>query len=415
MRKNRRIICIVLALVMMLSVSVPSTAYAAAGTEMTVARLAADQSSSKRRTISSIDITFKNEVLYNQPLASNNLPGNLMATGSRSSIKLTWTKASNLKGLDGYIIVRTNDRNGRWYQIAAVDKNTTSYVDKGASKADKFYSYSLLGYKKVGSKIRVTPGATFWAGAVTTQSKKKNVYAVTIGNPAHSGVVRVGAKAWTQTIMIKNPCTKSIRWSSSNTKVATVNSQGIISGKRPGTATITLRLASGRTTSFKVTVIKGGTAADMVKVMQLWVGYGTRGGKHKAIIDIYNSVKPLPVGYKVKYTDQWCDTCVTAAAIKAGVADKTGRECGVERHVRLFKKLGIWNENGKITPKAGDIIVFSWYKSKQPNNEAGCHIGIVEKVENGKITTIEGNYSNSVKRRTIPVGWGYIRGYARIK
>ena len=37
---------------------------------------------------------------------------------------------------------------------------------------------------------------------------------------------------------------------------------------------------------------------------------------------------------------------------------------------------------------------------------------MVESVNNGQITIIEGNYQNAVCRRTIPVGWGYIRGYA---
>ncbi|MBR0374883.1 MAG: CHAP domain-containing protein [Mogibacterium sp.] len=215
--------------------------------------------------------------------------------------------------------------------------------------------------------------------------------------------------------MISNGYNKGIRWRSSNTSVATVDSTGKISAKKAGTTTISMRLATGRVFSFKLTVVNGGTAKDMLTVMQTWVGFGTAGGKHKAIIDIYNSVQPLPVGYKVKYTDQWCDACVTAAAIRAGVSGKTGRECGVWRHVNIFKEKGIWIEDGTITPKPGDIIVFSWHMSQQPNNAEGCHIGIVESVKDGKITTIEGNYSNTVKRRTIPVGWGYIRGYARIK
>jgi len=39
----------------------------------------------------------------------------------------------------------------------------------------------------------------------------------------------------------------------------------------------------------------------------------------------------------------------------------------------------------------------------------------VTKVKNGMITVIEGNHKNAVGYRTIPVGWGYIRGYARPK
>lgn len=38
-------------------------------------------------------------------------------------------------------------------------------------------------------------------------------------------------------------------------------------------------------------------------------------------------------------------------------------------------------------------------------------MGIVEKVSGTSITVIEGNYSDSVKRRTISVNGRYIRGY----
>ena len=162
-------------------------------------------------------------------------------------------------------------------------------------------------------------------------------------------------------------------------------------------------------------VAKKRTASAVLDVMRSWIGFSEANGKYKQIIDIYNSKKPLPVGYKVKYTDEWCDTCVSAAAIKAGCDDLTGRECGVERHVQIFKKKGIWKEDGRITPKAGWIIVYNWNDSTQPNDGSGDHIGYVEKVSGGKITVIEGNKGEKVARRVIPVGWGYIRGYAAPK
>lgn len=144
---------------------------------------------------------------------------------------------------------------------------------------------------------------------------------------------------------------------------------------------------------------------------------GVVGGsaKHKAIIDKYNSVKPLPVGYAVKYTDNWCDAFITFLAIQTGATDIVGRECGVQRHIDIFKQKGIWNEDGRVTPKSGDIITFAWSKNVQSNDNWADHIGIVESVSNGVITTIEGNYGNAVKRRTIKVGHGNIRGYARPK
>lgn len=157
------------------------------------------------------------------------------------------------------------------------------------------------------------------------------------------------------------------------------------------------------------------TAKNVLDVARAWVGFSEANDKFKEILDVYNNHKPLARGYTVKTNDQWCDTFVSAVAIKAGAVDLIGTECGCEKHVAIFKKLGIWIEDGSIKPKAGDIILFNWDDSTQENNGHSDHIGYVEKVEGNTITTIEGNMNEKVDRRTIPVGWGYIRGYARPK
>lgn len=154
------------------------------------------------------------------------------------------------------------------------------------------------------------------------------------------------------------------------------------------------------------------TAESVLDVMRGWLGFSEANGKFKEIIDLYNSVKPLPRGYAVQYSDEWCDTCVSAAGIKAGCSELIGRECGVEEHVKIFKKLGIWIEDGTITPEPGYVIVYNWDKAAQPNDGYSDHIGFVEKVSGGMITAIEGNRGEKVDRRVIPLGWGFIRGYA---
>ena len=159
----------------------------------------------------------------------------------------------------------------------------------------------------------------------------------------------------------------------------------------------------------------GVTAQDVLNVMRSWLGYSEANGKFKQIIDLYNSHKPLARGYAVKYTDEWCDTCVSAAAIKAGAVDLIGTECGCEEHVKIFKAKGIWIEDGTITPQPGDIILFNWDGSTQPNDGYSDHIGYVESVSGRTITTIEGNKGQAVARRTLSVGAGNIRGYARPK
>ena len=150
----------------------------------------------------------------------------------------------------------------------------------------------------------------------------------------------------------------------------------------------------------------------IVGVMQGWVGRKEANGTHKEIIDIYNAHRPLARGYKVKYTDAWCATTVSAAAIVAGMTDIIPTECGCSAMIELFKKLGCWQENDAYRPAPGDFIFYDWQDSGAGDNRgAPDHVGMVEKVVGSTITVIEGNYSNSVKRRTIKVNGRYIRGY----
>ena len=90
-----------------------------------------------------------------------------------------------------------------------------------------------------------------------------------------------------------------------------------------------------------------------------WLGCKESDGSHKKIIDVYNSHKPLARGYAVKYTDAWCSTYASAVAIKAGMTDIIPTECGCEKHIELFKKLGAWKENDAYTPKPADYIFYN--------------------------------------------------------
>lgn len=178
----------------------------------------------------------------------------------------------------------------------------------------------------------------------------------------------------------------------------------------------TVTTAKATTTATPVKT-SGITPQMALNVMRSWIGLSKSAGTHKPIIDTYNSYTPRARGYKVTYSDAYCDTTVSAAFIKLKAIDAIGGpECGVENHVALFKKAGIWQENGKVTPQPGWLIVYNWQDSTQPNDGYADHIGIVESVKNKQITAIEGNINGGiVGRRVIPVGWGYIRGYAKPK
>ena len=150
----------------------------------------------------------------------------------------------------------------------------------------------------------------------------------------------------------------------------------------------------------------------IVSIAQSYIGCKESDGSHRKIIDLYNSHKPLARGYAVKYTDAWCSTFASAVAIAAGMTDIIPTECGCGKHIELFKKLGRWQENDAYVPKPGDYIFYDWQDSGVGDCTGSAdHVGIVEKVSGTSITVIEGNYSDSVKRRTISVNGRYIRGF----
>ena len=406
-RAARILLCLMLTIAVAAPAAAPSNVYAASKTSSSQS-----YSMARKQYISGCTLVFSKKVISNERLPQS--PGDLRLTGKSKSIKLNWGPVANSSAIDGYIILRRDPGKKTWKQVATVSRKKTSYTDKKASKKNKFYKYVVVAYKSVGGKKMISSSSTAWAGAVTTRSKKKNVNSVTVSNPASVTSIMAGSCAQAYLTFPKKAYSTEIRWYSSNNSVATVDANGLITGVNPGKAVIYAKTHSGNVTSFETNISRPGTAQAMIDTFNAWMGYSRLNGKHKSIIDIYNSVTPWPAGYKMKYTDAWCDATVTAAAIKSGNVDKIGRECSVPRHIKIFQALGIWEEDGTIVPRPGDIIVYSWNKFKQPNNASASHIGLVVKVEGNQITAIEGNRGiGVVDTRTIPVGWGCIRGYAR--
>ena len=143
-----------------------------------------------------------------------------------------------------------------------------------------------------------------------------------------------------------------------------------------------------------------------------WKGMSRSKGTHKPIIDLYNTQKPLPRGYKVTYTDAYCATTVSAGAIKAGLQDIFPMECSCSKVIELAKKMGIWVENDAFVPSIGDLILYDWDDNgKGDNTGAPEHIGAVVSVTNKVIKVIEGNKGGNVDYREIPVNGKYIRGF----
>ena len=137
------------------------------------------------------------------------------------------------------------------------------------------------------------------------------------------------------------------------------------------------------------------TASDMVAIAQSQIGQ--TGGQ------------PYWSWYGFSNRVEWCAIFVSWCAnqcgyIDAGIVPKFAG-CGVG--VQWFQNRGQWLP-GSATPEPGMLIFFQWYGS---DSSIADHVGIVEKVEGGRIYTIEGNANDQVRQNSYPIGYGEIKGY----
>ena len=108
---------------------------------------------------------------------------------------------------------------------------------------------------------------------------------------------------------------------------------------------------------------------------------------------------------------EWCACFVSWCANECGYID-TGvipQYAGCVNGVQWFKDRGQWMD-GSAEPAPGMIIFFDW---DDENGQDGLsdHTGIVEKVENGRVYTVEGNSGDSVRQNSYPVGHYEVLGY----
>ena len=108
---------------------------------------------------------------------------------------------------------------------------------------------------------------------------------------------------------------------------------------------------------------------------------------------------------------EWCACFVSWCAnecghIDAGVIPKfAGCVWGVE----WFRDRGLWQDNS-YEPRPGDIIFFDWDDENGQDGESD-HVGIVEKVENGTVYTVEGNSRDMCRQKQYALGSNVILGY----
>ena len=107
------------------------------------------------------------------------------------------------------------------------------------------------------------------------------------------------------------------------------------------------------------------------------------------------------------YRVEWCAIFVSWCADQCGYLDAgvLPKMEGVRPYVDWFIERGQW-QGRDYEPSPGDIIFFDW-----ESDGLADHVGIVEKVENGLIYTIEGNTGDVCAERRYTLGSAPVYGF----
>lgn len=111
---------------------------------------------------------------------------------------------------------------------------------------------------------------------------------------------------------------------------------------------------------------------------------------------------------------EWCACFVSWCADQCGYIEDgvIPKYAGCILGVQWFQERGQWLDNS-AEPTPGMIIFFDWDNrgSSGPQDGVADHTGIVEKVEDGCVWTIEGNSGNTCRESSYPIGNYEILGY----
>lgn len=104
---------------------------------------------------------------------------------------------------------------------------------------------------------------------------------------------------------------------------------------------------------------------------------------------------------------EWCACFVSWCANEAGYLDSgtIPKFANCVEGSNWFKDRGQWQERN-YTPESGSIIFFDW-----ENDGKTDHVGIVDRVENGIVYTVEGNSGDACRQKSYTIGSSLIYGY----
>ena len=122
----------------------------------------------------------------------------------------------------------------------------------------------------------------------------------------------------------------------------------------------------------------------------------------------------LPVlGNTVLFLQFFIDFCIYSFQLTSYISVLALIRFSLRPAHSISKERGQWLDNS-AEPTPGMIIFFDWDSpdgSSGPQDGLADHTGIVQKVENGVIYTVEGNSGDSVRVNQYPIGYYEILGF----
>lgn len=251
---------------------------------------------------------------------------------------------------------------------------------------------SIAGVKAAGGLVTANKVGTATVTA-TTYNGKTVTCAVTVKNAPtaislnkSSLTLRIGEYFDLNSSLPSGQAAYSILYSSSNPSVASVKAAGgLVCAANEGTATITARTYNNitATCTIKVEKIPSKIQAFVNKALSY------KGQNYSHFISAMSM-------YGAQKGDAWCAWFVSTISKESGLSNIIPISGGAGSIPRIGVSIGAgtWYEGHNSVPRVGDIIVFTW-------NGLGCypgqdryfsdHVGIVYKVDNEYVYTIEGN------------------------
>ena len=133
----------------------------------------------------------------------------------------------------------------------------------------------------------------------------------------------------------------------------------------------------------------------------------------KQLMDYYNNaVYPLidkDRKYKIQPNDNWCAMFCSVIAHKIGrTKDNFPFEVSVFYMTRNAKRMGIFTTDLNKA-QVNDLVVYDWRADGTLN-----HVGILQEIGADYIKVLEGNYSKTVKVRTVKMPNSEVYGYIKL-